>query len=79
MQGREENEAFAAAGAGGVYVVYFPNGGSVRLKAAPGEHSLRWIDIGTGEWGPEGRLSRADGVPLTPPGPGHWAAVIGER
>ena len=76
LSDREENEAYTAASAGKAYVVYFTNGGSVKLDLAPGEYLLNWIDIQTGEWGEKDALSGGAPAPVTAPVNGHWLAVI---
>lgn len=75
---REENEAYVAAKPGQAYVVYFPNGGSVRLdlRKHPGQFTIRWVSIEKGEWGPQGKIAGGDWVTLEAPGPSHWAAAI---
>lgn len=79
---RDENEAYAAANPGKAYALYFPAGGSVQvdLSAATAGLSLHWIDIASGEWGPESKLQPRADVTISPPGKGNWvAAIVAER
>ncbi len=75
---RQTNEAYLAAKPGKMYALYFPDGGSVRLNLsdAPGRFQLRWIDIGSGQWGPKKQITGGDKVEITAPGKGHWAAAV---
>ncbi|MDX9974201.1 MAG: hypothetical protein RBU21_14545, partial [FCB group bacterium] len=75
---RDENEAYAAANPGKAYALYFPAGGSVQvdLSAATAGLSLHWIDIASGEWGPESKLQPRADVTISPPGKGNWVAAI---
>jgi hypothetical protein len=79
LSDREENEAYLAAGTGDAYVLYFTNGGSVRLKTPLGRYVVRWIDVGTGEWGRKGQLSGQGPATVSAPGKGNWVAVIRRR
>lgn len=73
-----ENEAYLAARPGEAYALYFTDGGSVALDLAdaPGWFELRWIDIGSGDWGPEERIEGGGRVRLAAPRSGHWAAAL---
>lgn len=75
---REPNEAYLAAQPGRAYALYFPAGGEVRLDltAAPGEFTVRWVDISTGEWGPTQKVVGGKQVPLSPPDRRNWGAAI---
>jgi hypothetical protein len=75
---RDDNEAYLAARPGALYALYFPDGGAVTLDLHehPGAFRLRWIDIATGDWGPDGTLAGGAAAPVTTPGPGHWAAGV---
>jgi hypothetical protein len=78
LRDRSENEAYLAAKPAKAYAVYFTDGGSVGLdlRKAPGKYQLRWIDVGTGEWGAQGTLQGGAIAPVAAPGRGHWVAVI---
>lgn len=75
---REANEAYLVADGRGSYGLYFPAGGSVRLDlgAAPGQLTVHWIDIKSGEWGEQQEITGGRPVAITAPGPGNWAAAI---
>jgi hypothetical protein len=74
----QPNEAYAAADMGRAYVVYFPAGGEVRLDLsdAAGPLTAHWINIDTGETGPEERVTGGEKVSLSPPGKENWAIAI---
>ncbi|NLX99201.1 MAG: hypothetical protein GXY83_23945 [Rhodopirellula sp.] len=75
---RETNEAYLAARPGVAYALYFTNGGSVGLdlRKAIGSLDVRWIDIGTGDWGRRERIQGGAVVTVTAPASGHWVAAI---
>lgn len=72
------NAAYLAAKPGEKYLLYFPYGDSVSLSLAdhPGPFVVKWVDVNTGDWGPEARLQGGQSVALTPPDPGGWIAAI---
>lgn len=74
----EPDEAYLMAREGGVYGLYFTDGGSVglNLTTAKGKFSLQWIDIYKGEWAVETTLSGEAVVKIEAPGELGWAAVI---
>lgn len=78
LSDRAANEAYAAARPGTAYVIYFTDGGSVGLdlKGADGAFEVRWIDVGTGEWGERGTVDGGGVVNIAAPGKGHWVAAI---
>ena len=75
---REDNEAYLVADGRGSYGLYFPAGGSVRLdlKDVPGQLTVHWIDIKSGQWGEQQAITGGHPVAITAPGPGNWAAAI---
>jgi len=75
---REPNEAYATAKAGQACVIFFTNGGevTVNLSRWPKELSVCWINVSTGQWGPEANLKAGERVPLKAPEVGPWVAVI---
>ena len=81
LDDRAENEAYLAARPGGAYVLYFTDGGSVKLDLSGGEgrFDLKWIDVGSGEWGNQGTLQSGRDVAVAAPGGGGWIAVITRR
>ncbi|MBP9900426.1 MAG: hypothetical protein IT579_05640 [Verrucomicrobia subdivision 3 bacterium] len=78
LSDREGNEAYLAAQPGRAYALYFTDGGAVGLdlKHAPGRFGVRWIDIGSGEWGQSERLDGGRTVTVTAPAKGQWVAAI---
>ncbi|GIW92130.1 MAG: hypothetical protein KatS3mg110_0171 [Pirellulaceae bacterium] len=75
---REENEAYAAARPGQAYVVYFPSGGEVRLdpKTAAGRLVAQWINIDSGQLGPQATVEGGRLVRLSPPDKQNWVVVL---
>ena len=75
---REANEAYLVADGRGSYGLYFPAGGSVQLdlKDVPGQLTVHWIDIKSGQWGEQQAITGGHPVAITAPGPGNWAAAI---
>jgi hypothetical protein len=75
------HEAFCAARRGEAYALYFPNGGEVKLDLTDTKNAFvaRWIDIGTGAWGPTAGLQGGTSVAIAAPGDGHWAIGIVKR
>jgi hypothetical protein len=78
LSDRANNEAYLAAQPGQAYALYFTNGGSagLDLSNAPGRFEVRWIDIGSGEWGKRDALNGGGVVAIAAPGKGHWVAAI---
>ncbi len=78
LRDRNENGAYLTYEPGQRYGVYFPDGGSVELDLgnAPGEFSLRWLNVAQNEWVDGGGIEGGETVRLEPPGDGHWAAVL---
>jgi hypothetical protein len=81
LSDRADNEAYLAAQPGRAYALYFTQGGSVGLdlKDAPGGYDVRWIDIGTGEWGKRETLQGGGVLTVTAPAQGHWVAALVKR
>lgn len=80
LSDREPNEAFLAVGEG-VFALYFPAGGQVRVKAetASGGLVAHWININKGEWGPVEPVNGGENFWIEPPGKENWAAAIVEE
>jgi len=78
LRDRKPNQAYLAARSGQAYALYFTDGGSVGLDltSAPGSFEVRWIDIGTGNWGRQETLTGGAVVTVTAPARGHWVAAI---
>ena len=78
LSDRDSDEAYVAAEVGKQYALYFPDGGSVDLDFSDyeGAFKLKWICIGTGEWGEEATVAGGDIVTISAPDNGGWAAAI---
>ena len=78
LSDRVANEAYLRANKGSAYVVYFPAGGEVGLDTsdAKGPMVAHWINIKTGESGPQQALSAGGRITLSPPGQENWAVAI---
>ena len=78
---REPEKAFLTAKRGEKYVVFLPQGGSVRvnLKGSQGTFRVQWIDVSTGEWGKKDEVRGDAVVTITSPGTGPWLAVASRR
>ncbi len=78
LAARDDNKTYVAARPGQAYGLYFPDGGTVDLdlRGHAGPFALRWVNIETGEWGPEQSLPGGTWTPITTPAAGHWAAAI---
>ena len=84
LTNRQSDEAYLAADPGKAYILYFTKdgGGSVGLKLdgyTGTTFGLRWIDIGTGDWGAATTISGGSTVTIDRPnGSSHWVATIVE-
>jgi hypothetical protein len=76
LSAREENEAYIAADLGYAYCIYFTDGGSVDLKIDSGNYTLRWINVGTGDWGKTREIQVDGSATVEAPSEGGWLAVI---
>lgn len=81
LSDRQSNEAYLAADKGHAYALYFPAGGEVRLDLSglSGPRIAYWINIDSGEWGPNQDMPVGGKVSIHPPGKGNWAAAIVAR
>jgi hypothetical protein len=79
---RQSDEAYLAADPGKAYILYFTKngGGSVGLKLDNYPNTtfkLHWVNVGTGNWGPNTTLSGGSTVIINrPDGSTHWVATI---
>lgn len=75
---REPNEAYMATDGKSCWAAYFPAGGEVGidLSNASGKLEVQWINIDTGEFGPQQEFASGDSVTVSPPDNGNWAAAI---
>lgn len=82
LSDRDFDEAYLAANPGKAYILYFTQqgGGAVQLdlKAYPNQpFNLHWVNIDTGEWGPEGTIKGGTAFEIKrPDGTAHWVAAI---
>ncbi len=77
---REENEAYCRALPDREYAVYFPDGGRVTLDLGglDGDASLIWRRVLESGWSEPRAVQGGSGLPLEPPAPGHWIALVKE-
>ena len=79
LSDREENEAYLAASHElQQYLLYFTNGGEVKLKLnrEAGVMVLQWVSISTGDWGGKTSITITDEISIRAPGEGGWLALI---
>ena len=74
----EDSKVFLSASPGRMYALFFLEGGSasVDLKGYEGTFLVKWINVGTAEWGKEDEIEANAIVPVTSPGEGVWLAVM---
>lgn len=86
LSDRAENEAYLAARSGEKYVLYFTNGGSVKLDLsdAPGVFDVTWISVSIGEvvettpsgGQPDPTVEGGETVEIAAPYKGGWVATL---
>lgn len=80
LGGREENEAFCAAGSAenGPWILYFPKGGTVNLLSPnmDARASIQWIDIDRAVMESASRIELRNTTSISAPSAKNWAAVI---
>ncbi len=78
MSEREANEAYLATDRESAYVIYFPAGGEISLDISRAKQRLQvnWINIDTGEFGPQQLLQMGKKALLSPPGKENWVAAL---
>jgi hypothetical protein len=82
LTNRQSDEAYLAADPGKAYILYFTKngGGSAGLKLdnyPDTMFDLRWVDIGTGNWGPTHKISGGSTITIDRPNnSAHWVATI---
>jgi hypothetical protein len=72
----EGTEIYTAAAPDKAWVAYFPKGGAARLAAAPGDYTVRWIDVDAGTRGPAAPVTNASTIRLSAPGQSNQVAVV---
>lgn len=79
---RSPDEAYLSHVPEAQYAVYFPDGGTVRLRlgddAGEATYRLAWLDLSASTWATQRRVQGPGAVRLTAPGPGHWIALLTE-
>jgi len=73
---REENEAYLAATPGKAYLLYFTDGGTVKLDLKPANYRLHWINGTTGKAANIVEVPLAPSFTVTAPSRGTWLAAI---
>jgi hypothetical protein len=75
---REEDEAYLAADPGNKYILYFTDGGSVRLDLTSHKNkfTMIWVNIQTAEETKETTVTGGGKIKIDAPDKGGWAAVI---
>ena len=74
---READEAYLAANPGKQYILFFTDGGQVKLDLrGKGTFKLHWVNISTGKWAGESQLTAGGKITISAPGQGPWAAAI---
>ncbi len=82
LTNRQSDEAYLAADPGSAYILYFTKNGSgsvgLKLDGYPNTtFELRWVNVGTGNWGPTTAISGGSTVTVDrPDGSSHWVATI---
>lgn len=67
LQDREDDEAYLSAKEGEIYLLFFPEDGTVSLNLKAGDFELEWLDISTAEWLSSSESIDGEKVTLTPP------------
>ncbi len=75
---RNENEVYLTAKPGEAYVVFFPDGGEVKLNLLDyhSDFSLKWLDVRKGEWYSEEKFTGGVLVNLKTPGSKQWVGIL---
>ena len=78
LSDREPDEAYLSAKEGEKYVIYFTDGGAVKLDLSQYDKSfmLKWISVNSGEWSGESTFKGGSFQEITTPDKGGWFAVI---
>jgi hypothetical protein len=68
--------AYCLAEPGQQYLVYLPEGGTVKVKLAKGKYNARWFSPRNGQWKPIGIVSGPEWTSPRAPDNGDWAIVL---
>jgi hypothetical protein len=75
--GKEENEAYCRGIPGSEYIIYFTDGGEIKVQLdGRKDMNIRWLDILESEWKEEGTITPGNEVTIKCPGSGNWFALI---
>ena len=77
----EDLKVFLSANPGHTYALFFFEGGSasVDLKGYEGTFLLKWINVGTGQWGEESKIAGGRKMTISAPDSGIWLAAMTRR
>lgn len=77
----EDSKVFLSADPGRTYALFFLEGGSasVNLKGYEGTFPVKWINVGTGQWGEESEIVGGGKVTISAPDSGIWIAAVVRR
>jgi len=75
---RHEDSAYLLTGPDGTVVLYFPDGGRVRLDPSVlgDRRTVRWLNIREGVWAMQDATGDGPVDTVSAPDAGHWVAVI---
>lgn len=78
LSDREPDEAYLSAKEGEKYVIYFTDGGTVKLDLRQYDKPfiLKWISVNSGEWGSESTFKGGNYQEITAPDKGGWFGMI---
>lgn len=78
LSDREEDEVYVSAKEGEKYILYFTDGGDVKLdlNRYKQTYEIKWININTGKLGPESTLKGGNIVSIATPYQGSWFAIL---
>jgi hypothetical protein len=70
------NGAFCLAETGGVYVVYLPHGGDIRVRLQPGRYQVKWFNPRNGEYSTAGIVEGATWTSPAAPDNEDWVLLL---
>lgn len=78
LSGREENEAYLACKPGEAYVLFFTDGGEVKLDltGANSRFSIKWFDVRKGLLDDQQKVNGGELLSLKAPGNLEWVALL---
>ena len=74
----EDSKVFLSADPGRTYALFFLEGGSASLdlKGCEGTFLVKWINVGTGQWGEESEIVGERKMAISAPDSGIWIAAV---